>query len=71
MTARDCLKDGPCTAPELAAELGITLRQANARLQALARKGAAYRTDRAVIRCGATGPGRGRYPHLWELVDKR
>lgn len=62
MTARECL---PCTAPELAAVLGISLRNANARLQALARKGAAVRTDRAVI---AGRQGRGRYPHIWELT---
>ena len=68
MTARDILKAGPCTAPELAAVLGISLHNANARLQNLARKGVAVRTDRAVI---GGREGRGRYPHLWEIVDGR
>lgn len=65
MTARECL---PCTAPELAVIIGCTVRQANARLQALARKGAAYRTDRAVIAPDRTGCG--RRPHLWELTPR-
>ena len=53
MTARDCL---PCTAPELAAVLGITLHCANARLQNLARKGAAVTPT---FGSGLTGGNRG------------
>ncbi len=65
MTARECLTAGPCTAPELAAILGITLAQANGRLQALARKGAAVRSNRA---CPPIDKTRGRYPHIWEIT---
>lgn len=60
MTVLDLL---PATAPELAAELGITVRLANARLQHYAQQGKARRTDREV-RSG----NRGRRPHLWERV---
>lgn len=56
----------PCTAPELAASLGITLRLANARLQDYARRGLAQRTDAAVI---PLQKRRGRHPHLWVLVS--
>ena len=52
----------PATAPEIAAELGISTRQANARLQDLHRRGIAHRTDRAIPPTEVT---RGRYPHLW------
>lgn len=53
----------PATAPEIAAEFGITTRQANARLQDLRARGLAVRTDRAVPPSEKT---RGRYPHIWE-----
>ena len=56
----------PATAPELAAELGITVRLANARLQYYAQQGKARRTDRAI-----PGGNRGRRPHLWERVLQR
>ena len=57
----------PATAPEIAAIVGITVRQANGRLQSLAQKGAARRSNRAVPPLDKT---RGRYPHIWELVVK-
>ena len=55
----------PATAPEIAAIVGITVRQANSRLQSLRNKGAARRTDRAIP---PTDKTRGRYPHIWELI---
>lgn len=55
----------PCTAPELAAQLGITLRLANARLQDYARRGLAQRTDAAVV---PLQKRKGRHPHLWVAV---
>ena len=60
MTILDLL---PATAPELAAELGITVRLANARLQYYAQKGRVRRTDR----CIPSG-NRGRRSHIWERV---
>lgn len=56
----------PATAPELAAELGITVRLANARLQYYAQQGRARRTDREI-----PSGNRGRHPHLWERVPQR
>ena len=55
----------PCTAPELAAQMGITLRLANARLQDYARRGLAQRTDAAVV---PLQKRKGRHPHLWVSV---
>ena len=53
----------PATAPEIAAELGISVRLANARLQYYGSRGLAVRTDRAVKPLEKT---RGRWPHIWE-----
>lgn len=53
----------PATAPEIAAECGITTRQANARLQDYAARGLAHRTAKAVPPLDKT---RGRYPHIWQ-----
>jgi predicted ArsR family transcriptional regulator len=55
----------PATAPEIAAELGITLRHANARLQHFAARGKCRRTERAIPPIEKT---RGRYPHIWEAA---
>lgn len=57
----------PATVPEIAAELGISVRLANARLQYYASKGKARRGNRAVIPLEKT---RGRYPHIWELTPR-
>lgn len=62
MTVLDLL---PATAPEIAAELGIAVRLANARLQYYARQGKARRGNRAVPPLDRQ---RGRYPHIWELT---
>jgi hypothetical protein len=62
MTVLDLL---PATAPEIAAELDITVRLVNARLQYYARQGKARRTDHEV-RSGNRGPR----PHLWERVPR-
>jgi len=53
----------PATAPEIAAVAGCTLRQANARLYDLGKRGLARRTDRAIV---PLEKRRGRYPHIWE-----
>ena len=63
MRTQDCL---PATAPEIAAEFEITTRAANSRLQDLKHRGIARRTDRAVP---PTEKHRGRYAHIWELVN--
>lgn len=55
----------PATAPEIAAELGESVRTVNARLQYYAQRGKARRTDKAVAPLDRR---RGRYPHLWEAV---
>jgi hypothetical protein len=55
----------PATAPEVAAELGISLRLANARLQHFARRGRCRRTERAIP---PLEKSRGRYPHIWECA---
>ena len=56
----------PATAPEIAAEFGITTRAANSRLQDLKARGIAVRSNRAVP---PSEKHRGRYPHIWELVS--
>ena len=53
------------TAPEIAAEFGITTRAANSRLQDLKYRGIARRTERAVL---PIQKQRGRYAHIWELI---
>lgn len=53
----------PCTSVELAIELNITVRLANARLQNAKRDGKVRRTDRQ-IRPLDTQPG--WWPYIWE-----
>lgn len=55
----------PATATEIAVICGITTRQANARLQDLAVRGVAVRSNRAVPPIDRHV---GRWPHIWELI---
>jgi hypothetical protein len=55
----------PCTMSELAASLGITLHQANGRLDGAKKRGRVKRTDRSL-----PSTTRGPKPHLWVEVKR-